>query len=211
MNYECPMIFAAIYDRIRKECNTLICKLKSSWLCWLWGIEHTGRVFFEGKAVIRTRKHGDIVCGKNIVFSSYFYSNLVGLLNPTVLDTRHGGHIEIGDFSGASSVVISSRCLVRIGERCKIGGNVRIFDHDFHSTDASIRCTSADRTNIRSAPVEIGNDCFIGTNAIILKGTRLGDRVIVAAGSVVFGLDVPPDSLVKGNPAIILQKRKLSS
>jgi len=37
-----------------------------------------------------------------------------------------------------------------------------------------------------------------------LKGTHLGPRTIVAAGSVVFGLDVPSDSLVKGNPARVI-------
>ena len=37
----------------------------------------------------------------------------------------------------------------------------------------------------------------------ILKGSSIGDRSIVSAGSVVCGLDVPPDSLVRGNPAVV--------
>ena len=57
----------------------------------------------------------------------------------------------------------------------------------------------------------IGNDVFIGTNAIILKGTHIGDRSVVAAGSVVFGLEVPPDSIVKGNPAKVLSRRLANS
>ena len=61
-----------------------------------------------------------------------------------------------------------------------------------------------DRRHIRSKPVVIEDDCFIGTNAIILKGTHLGARSIVAAGSVVAGLDVPADSMVKGNPAQVV-------
>ena len=84
---------------------------------------------------------------------------------------------------------------------------MRIFDHDFHSLDAAVRRTSQDRLNVRSKPVVIEDDCFIGTNAIILKGTHLGERTIVAAGSVVFGLDVPPDSLVKGNPAVVVPRK----
>ena len=59
--------------------------------------------------------------------------------------------------------------------------------------------------------VIIGNDVFIGTNAIILKGTHIGDRSVVAAGSVVFGLEVPPDSIVKGNPAKVLSRRLANS
>ena len=111
-------------------------------------------------------------------------------------------------YSGFSSVVMSSRTSIKIGSHVKIGGNVRIFDHDFHALEADIRRASEDRKHIRSRPVVIEDDCFVGTNAIILKGTHLGARVIVAAGSVVFGLDVPPDSLVKGNPAQIIAGRR---
>ncbi len=208
MRYAFPMAFAAGAERIWLKCHTLFTWIRSIWLCWLWGVDHSGRVSFQGKTYLRVHKRGDIVLGRNVVFNSCFSTNLVGLLNPTVLDTLRGGRIDIGDDTGASSVVISSKKSVRIGKRCKIGGNVRIFDHDFHSTDAAIRASKEDRNDIRSKLVEIGDDCFIGTNAIILKGTKLGARTIVAAGSVVFGLNVPPDSLVKGNPAVIVERRK---
>lgn len=207
MKYGFPMILAVVADRLIQRIYAYVNKIRSAWICWQWGITHTGRVSFSGAAFIRTRRRGDIACGRNVVFNSYFRANLVGLLNPTILDASRGGRIEIGDFSGASSVVISSKEFVRIGKRCKIGGNVRIFDHDFHSTDAAIRASQEDLSKVRGKGVEIGDDCFIGTNAIILKGTKLGNRTIVAAGSVVFGLDVPPDSLVKGNPAQIVEKR----
>ena len=207
MKYGFPMIFAGAVDRFIRRVHACVTRIRSVWLCWLWGITHTGQVSFSGETFIRTKKRGDITCGRNVIFNSYCRTNLVGLLNPTILDTSRGGHIEIGDYSGASSVVISSKDLVKIGKRCKIGGNVRIFDHDFHSTDAAIRASKEDRNNVRSKGIEIGDDCFIGTNAIILKGTKLGERTIVAAGSVVFGLDVPPDSIVKGNPAQIVVRR----
>ena len=112
----------------------------------------------------------------------------------------------MGNNTGCSSVVISSRASITIGSHVNVGGNVRIFDHDFHSLEADYRRTSEDCKHIRSRPVIIEDDCFIGTNAIILKGTHLGPRTIVAAGSVVFGLDVPADSMVKGNPAKVITK-----
>ena len=52
------------------------------------------------------------------------------------------------------------------------------------------------------APVVIGNDCWIGANAIILPGVTIGDCVMVAAGSVV-NKDIPSNVLVAGSPAVI--------
>jgi cephalosporin hydroxylase len=41
--------------------------------------------------------------------------------------------IEVGDDSGGSAVVLSARTRIQIGNHVRLGGNVRIFDHDFHS------------------------------------------------------------------------------
>ena len=207
MKYSLPMLVPVALERVRQKLFRLYCRALSSVRAWLWGIRHGRNLIFQGRAIIRTRKAGEINIGNNVIFNSQQTSNLVGLLGPTILDTRGGGKIEIDDNSGFSSVVISSRTLVRIGKNVKIGGNVRIFDHDFHSLEADFRRTSDDQNHIRSRPVAIGDDCFIGTNAIILKGTRIGARSIVGAGSVVFGLDVPEDSIVKGNPAVIWVKK----
>ncbi|RWR08143.1 acyltransferase [Paenirhodobacter populi] len=54
------------------------------------------------------------------------------------------------------------------------------------------------------APVVIGDDVFIGRGATILPGVTIGSRVIVGAGSVV-GKDVPPNSVVVGNPARVIR------
>ena len=201
MRYQFPMIIPVAILKIVRWVTLQYYKMRTPFLAWIWGVKHGRNLLFQGKTIIRTRKYADIVLGDNVIFNAEQETNLVGLINPTILDVRFGGRIEVGDRSGASSVVISSMSSVKIGARCKIGGNVRIFDHDFHSIDANVRCTAEDRNNIRTKPVEIGDDCFIGTNAIILKGTKLGSRSIVAAGSVVSGFEVPEGSLVRGNPA----------
>lgn len=56
----------------------------------------------------------------------------------------------------------------------------------------------------REAPVVIGRDCFIGGGSIVLPGVTIGDGSIVGAGSVVYD-DVPPNSIVAGNPARVLK------
>jgi serine O-acetyltransferase len=56
----------------------------------------------------------------------------------------------------------------------------------------------------RTGSPEIGSQVFIGAGAIVLGKIRIGDRAVIAAGSVVVS-DVPPDTLVAGNPARIIR------
>ncbi|HRJ73670.1 MAG TPA: acyltransferase [Terrimicrobiaceae bacterium] len=188
-------IFVSIYDVLLIKINIL---LSSSWsrlsLCWQGcpvgrGFKTSGSCFFKA------RIPGSIIIGENVAFLAYWRTNRVGLGGPVLIHTLGHGIISVGDKSGASSVVISSRTRVAIGKNCKIGGNVRIFDHDFHSLDPAIRRTSEDQKNVRSKPVTIGDDVFIGTNATILKGVTIGDRAIIGAG-VVLNYDVPQDGIV---------------
>ena len=206
MRYDFPIVLPIVLDRIWRKVTMVWYKLRSPLLAWMWGMRYGKAVLFQGKTIIRTRRVGEILLGDHVVFNSQALTNLVGLMGANVLDTSGGGRIIVGDHSGFSSTVISSRAEIQIGCRVKVGGNVRIFDHDFHSVDAKIRCTPDDRLHIKTAPVIIEDDVFVGTNAVILKGTKIGARSIVAAGSVVFGLQIPPDSLVKGNPAQIIKR-----
>lgn len=206
MRYSFPMIMPIAIEKLWQKITRWYYKCSTAYLAWLWGVKYGRQLVFLGKTIIRTRHPGEIVLGDNVMFNAQRNTNLVGLLGPTIIDTRGGGKIEIGNHSGFSSVVMSSRTSIRIGNHVKVGGNARIFDHDFHSLEADYRRSSKDMDHIRSKPIVIEDDCFIGANAIILKGTHLGPRVMVAAGSVVFGLAAPADSLVKGNPAVVVKK-----
>ena len=120
---------------------------------------------------------------------------------PCSLETLKEGEISIGNDCGLSATAISSRDTITIGSNTLIGANTCIMDHDFHPLDPVQRKSSSASQHIKTEPVSIGTDVFIGTGVTILKGTKIGDRSIVAAGAVVAGLDVPCDSLVTGNPA----------
>jgi len=68
-----------------------------------------------------------------------------------------------------------------------------------------------------SGKVVIGDNCFIGMNSIILKGTKIGNNCIVGAGSVLTGKEYPDNSVIVGNPAKVIctiddyhEKRKAS-
>lgn len=92
------------------------------------------------------------------------------------LDPGHPWLIEVGDDSGLSPGVI-------------------VMTHD-----ASMRRHTG---HTRIARVVIGNRVFVGAGAILLPGSRIGDDSIIGAGAVVRG-DVPPGSLVVGNPAKVV-------
>jgi acetyltransferase-like isoleucine patch superfamily enzyme len=69
------------------------------------------------------------------------------------------------------------------------------------------RVGAQDQVGIKSSPVKIGDDVFIGANALILKGVTIGDRAIVGAGSVV-ARDAPEDEVWAGNPACMVRKNR---
>ena len=132
----------------------------------------------------------------------------MGVLSPVVLNTMTSDAvIRILNWVGMSGVVICCKQSVIIGDHVMFGSGAVICDTDFHFLDYSIRATGGkeDLLNAASAPVVIGNDCFIGARAIVLKGVHIGERSIVAAGAVVVK-SVPSDVIVAGNPARVVKR-----
>jgi Hexapeptide repeat of succinyl-transferase len=86
--------------------------------------------------------------------------------------------------------------LISIGDRVTVTSGVKFITHD--GATGLVRDEKGRR--YRYAPIEIGSDVFIGTNSIILPGVRIGNRVIVAAGSVV-NRSIPDNCVVAGVPA----------
>ena len=83
------------------------------------------------------------------------------------------------------------------------GGDTKIYDTDFHSTDPFKRLHG--NTDVPSKPVHIGKRVFIGGHSIILKGVTIGDEAVIGAGSVVTK-DVPAGEIWAGNPARFIKK-----
>ncbi len=154
----------------------------------------------SGACRFKARHVGSIKIGRHATMLAHWRTNRVGMSSPCLLTTMDQGRIHIGDHFGASAVVLSSRALIQIGHHVLLGGNVRIYDHDHHSLDASIRRTQEDGIRCLSKSVQLGDDVFVGADSIILKGVTLGNRVIVGAGSVVTR-SFPDDTIIAGNPA----------
>ncbi len=151
------------------------------------------------------KKNGSILnIGENCTIKSSFISNLVGINHKTIIVTRTDeAKITIGNNVGISGATIYARKGVEIGDNTLIGGNVKILDNDFHPLEIDKR-NSDNKEFIRSKEIKIGDNCFIGCNAIILKGTVIGDGCVIGAGSVVCGT-FPRNVVIAGNPAKIIR------
>ena len=144
-----------------------------------------------------------ITIGNHCLFDSAKYHNLVGLTNSCIISTvLKAAKLEIGNFVGFSGVRIGCHDHIEIGNNSLIGGNVLITDSDWHPLNPDIRHESGDA--IKTQPVIIGENVFIGANSIILKGAIIGDNSVIGAGSVVSGI-IPPNVIAAGNPCKVIK------
>lgn len=166
------------------------------------------KVNFKGWAVIHAFKGSSIKIGDGTSIFSSFSSNMLGLYQRCIIVARYGGKIEIGKKCGISGSTIYAWKSIKIGDNTRIGANCKIVDNDFHPIGLEHRHKGLNKEYTKRSAIEIGNDCFIGMNSIILKGTKLGSNVIVGAGSVVHGT-FPDNVIIAGNPAQIIKHLSL--
>lgn len=116
-----------------------------------------------------------------------------------------GGALEIGDrnfFNNKVKIACFDR--IRIGDDCLIADSVHFYDHCHRADD--IRRPVREQGYVHK-PIEVGNNVWIGAKATILKGVKIGDGAIIAAGSVVTA-NVPAYAVVGGVPAKLLKMRE---
>jgi len=160
-------------------------------------------VVFYGRPLLRILPAAKISVGDNVNFISAPSANLVGLTKRMSMVVLQRATLDIGSNTGFSGVSIVCHDSITIGEYCNFGGNVWIWDTDFHSLEWQVRRKTSAGPSTK--PIAIGNDVFVGANTIILKGVSIGDRSIIGAGSVV-SKDIPADEVWAGNPARLTRK-----
>lgn len=118
---------------------------------------------------------------------------------PLVMDYGYQTSIGAGTFINANCVILDVARVV-IGEHCQIGPNVQILTPT-HPLEPGPRGEGWEAAE----PIAIGNNVWLGGGAIVLPGVTIGDDSVVGAGAVVTK-DVPPRSVVVGNPARIIRE-----
>jgi len=111
--------------------------------------------------------------------------------------------IQIGDGAQINNdaMVKSEGAGIRIGARALLGSQVCIYDSDFHDLDPRRRRGGQPG----KAPVELGENVFIGDRVLILKGVSIGADSVIGAGSVVVS-SIPEGVVAAGNPARVVRE-----
>ncbi|WP_135303967.1 sugar O-acetyltransferase [Haloarcula amylovorans] len=113
----------------------------------------------------------------------------------------YGYNIRVGEgFFANFDCVFLDVCPIEFGESCMLGPSVHVYTAT-HPLDASERVAGPEY----GKPVTVGDNAWIGGQAVLNPGVTLGDDVVVGSGAVVTE-DVPDSVVVQGNPATVVKE-----
>jgi len=108
---------------------------------------------------------------------------------------KEGAELTVGEGCGFSGTVIACAERVTLGRNVRCGANTLINDTDWHSDDPR---------SGPDAPVDIGDNVWLGVNVTVLKGVTIGEGTVVGAGSVVTK-SLPAKVVAAGVPARVIR------
>lgn len=112
----------------------------------------------------------------------------------------YGYNIEIGEnFYSNHNLVILDANKVVFGDNVFIGPNCGFYTAG-HPLDAETRNKGLEYAK----PIKVGNDVWFGGNVVVLPGVKIGNNVVIGAGSVV-AKDIPENSVAVGNPCKVIK------
>jgi carbonic anhydrase/acetyltransferase-like protein (isoleucine patch superfamily) len=169
--------------------RVLICEPLFKAYCESYGVRvHTG-VFLHW-----VQGRGRIVLGDDVVVDGKCSFSFANRYDPHPTLTV-GSNTGIGH--NCTFIVAKS---ITIGEHCRIGTNVLIFDASGHPSDPNTRLRGDPAPANSIKPVTIARNVWIGHGATIFPGVTIGENSVISAGAVVVS-PVEPNSLMLGNPA----------
>lgn len=141
-----------------------------------------------------------------------FYGNSFIMKKNSVFRKR----FEINIHDSECRIIIGSGCFfnndcslncrksIEIDNNCIFGENVKIYDHNHGFKEIDILIKKQEYT---SKGIVIGDNCWIGSNVVILAGTTVGSGSIIGAGTVVYD-EIPVNTIVTSNRTLIFNKRE---
>lgn len=168
-------------------------------------IKNKNKISFNGSATIEDGCFIQALSKKGITIGNNFSLGRNSIIECTGVIRELGEELIIGDNVGiAANAFIAMRGKVEIGSNTIFGPGVSIHaeNHNFQEIDKPIKSQGATRKGI-----VIGEDCWIGSKAIILDGVKIGNHCVIAAGAVVTK-DIPDYAIVGGIPAKVIKMRK---
>lgn len=165
-------------------------RIKSASFCRKIKNKKSKKPVLLGKVILRQKPK--VVIGDNVTF----YNNVI-ICGPGTI--KIGNNCAIGD---NTIIYASVGGGVTIGNDTLIAANTYIIDQDHSfSKNEPIR-----KQEMKTAPIVIGNDVWIGANSTVLKGVTIGDGAVIGANSLV-NKDVPSMVVVGGSPAKVIKER----
>lgn len=131
------------------------------------------------------------------------FKGKVRLGHHTFISVGPDGYLEIGDkstFSHELRMICEKKIVLE--DRCRVSWGCTFIDTDFHPLIDLVR----NEPIPKSSPIVMGRGVWIGHDCIISKGSRLAENTTVSSGSVVKGRFKKPNTIVGGNPAVVIDE-----
>jgi maltose O-acetyltransferase len=197
-----------LLGKIFNRCQSYWLRIRSVWNRWwfLFTERPRHRAIELGQSVtfnvpVRSGGQGTLRVGDQVTFGfplSFRFGSGEIMLQSRTSDAE----IVIGQNTILNNnTVVCAVKDIRIGSDCRIGDCVSIMDADFHEINPATRDNSVGVVK----PVSIGNNVWIGSRVMVLKGASIGDNSVIAAMSVVTSA-IPANCVAAGIPARVIRQ-----
>jgi len=203
-----PSEFASIaYVRGRDRAALAVYRLRYPRVEFGAGVMIRGKLIVRGGGKVRigdysiilgtmvVESEGEVIIGQHCGFGCYRHQ--INQITARNADAR----IEIGSHSFFNGAEVSARTTIEFGPRC-IVSDALVEDDDYHSIEIN-RWDPI--TVVKSFPIRIGENVWIGSRSAVLKGVTIGDNSVVGLGTVV-RKSVPANCVVIGNPQQVVKE-----
>lgn len=173
------------------------------------GLKIVGDLKVVGRPIIQITKYSKVVIGDNVTLNSRNYGYHANMYSTVkLMADREGATILIGDNTRINGACLHAYNRIEIGKNCLIAANVQIIDASGHEL-AFDNPSNRINTSSEGKPIYIEDNVWIGLNAIVLPGVRIGQGSIIGANTVV-SKDVPPMVVFAGNPGSVVKRANIN-